>query len=332
MIAGDFQLATVSYAGCTPFPAFIKNGRAVALEAFSELDPTTFGGLTNITFDHMFTQWDSVYATLCKLSQDCNDKLSPWWESQAQPLEHFTIHAPYTPRQVFCTVGNYIGGAIEAGLDNQTSSEADTRAAVAERQKHGAPYVCTKLPSAIIGPTDPIELNPYAEKADWEVELGVIIGRGGQFIDAANANEHIAAYTVVNDITARDYVNREDVPGMGTDWLRAKCSPGYLPMGPYIVPAPFVPSQTDVELKLALNGEVMQNERVSDMIFSIPEQIAYISRYIRLQPGDLICSGSPAGFGLHYNRFLSDGDVVEASAAGLGTQRNPVIAATTNET
>jgi len=327
MIAGEYQLARASYAGCSPFTIFIKGERAVALHAVSQFDQYSFSWLSEAELNPLFSDWDTVNSTLLQLSRECDEGLSDWWQSHSQPLELFAIQAPFIPRQVFCTVGNYVGGAIEAGLDSKTSSKADTLAAVAERRKTGAPYVCTKLPSAIIGPNDPIVLNPYAEKADWEVELGVIIGKGGQFIEVENANDHIAAYTVVNDITARDYVNRQDVPGMGTDWLRAKCSPGYLPMGPYIIPAQFVASQDDVELTLSLNGDVMQNERVSDMIFNIPEQIAYISRFIRLQPGDLICTGSPAGFGLHYDRFLSPGDVVEASAHGLGTQRNPVKAA-----
>jgi 2-keto-4-pentenoate hydratase/2-oxohepta-3-ene-1,7-dioic acid hydratase in catechol pathway len=108
---------------------------------------------------------------------------------------------------------------------------------------------------------------------------------------------------------------------LGTDWLRSKGQPGFLPLGPYFVPSAFVPEPHRLKMRLTVSGRVMQNETTADMLFGIERQIEYISRYARLLPGDIICTGSPAGNGTHYNRFLREGDVMEAEIEGLGRQR-----------
>jgi 2,4-didehydro-3-deoxy-L-rhamnonate hydrolase len=112
---------------------------------------------------------------------------------------------------------------------------------------------------------------------------------------------------------------------MGTDWLLGKSSPSYLPMGPFLVPAAFVNNPQDLGLTLKLNGQVMQDASSSDMIFDIARQIEYISAHVQLWPGDLIMTGSPAGNGTHYKRFIQPGDVIESTITGLGTQRNPCV-------
>jgi len=114
---------------------------------------------------------------------------------------------------------------------------------------------------------------------------------------------------------------------LGSDWLHAKNSPGYFPIGPMLVPKEFVPDPHDLAIQLRLNGKLMQDERSSDMIFDIPRQIEVLSTYARIMPGDVLATGSPAGNGTHYNRYLRPGDVMEVSVEGLGTQRTRCVAA-----
>jgi 2-keto-4-pentenoate hydratase/2-oxohepta-3-ene-1,7-dioic acid hydratase in catechol pathway len=118
---------------------------------------------------------------------------------------------------------------------------------------------------------------------------------------------------------------RGDLPRLGSDWLQSKNAPGFLPMGPWFVPAAFVPDPYKLRLNLTLNGETMQDELVADMLFDIETQIEYISRYALLLPGDVICTGTPAGSGMRYKRFLMPGDVMEATAPGFGTQHTECV-------
>jgi 2-keto-4-pentenoate hydratase/2-oxohepta-3-ene-1,7-dioic acid hydratase in catechol pathway len=191
-----------------------------------------------------------------------------------------------------------------------------------DRALSGKPFVFTKLPSSILAPFDIVLLPPEIKLPDWELELGVIIGKPARRVSLENAFDYVAGYTVVNDITARDLVNRADMPEMGMDWMASKSAPGFLPMGPYLTPTQFVANPQDLTITLKLNGETMQNESTSDMIFTVARLIEYISSHVQLLPGDLICTGSPAGNGMHYKRFLTDGDILEGSITGLGTQRN----------
>jgi 2-keto-4-pentenoate hydratase/2-oxohepta-3-ene-1,7-dioic acid hydratase in catechol pathway len=210
--------------------------------------------------------------------------------------------------------------------------DADARRAYAEKviaeRLQGAPYACFKLPSTVIGPTDTLEIPRHTQRLDWELELGVVIARGGRHVSRSNAMSHVAGYVLVNDITARDLVRRTDVPAMGTDWLQSKNGPGFLPMGPYLVPAACLPDPYSLQLTLTLNDRRMQHGLVSDMLFDIATQIEYISQYVQLLPGDVLCTGTPAGCGTHYKRYLQPGDVMHASAPGLGSQHTPCVTET----
>jgi 2-keto-4-pentenoate hydratase/2-oxohepta-3-ene-1,7-dioic acid hydratase in catechol pathway len=159
---------------------------------------------------------------------------------------------------------------------------------------------------------------------DWELELGVVIGRRAHRVSAADAFDYVAGYTIVNDVTARTLVPRNDIAMMGTDWFRAKNQPTFFPTGPYVVPKRFVPDPAKLRIRLSLNGKVMQDALADDLLFDIPSLIAYASSVAVLQPGDLLITGSPAGNGSHWGRFLKDGDVMEAEISGLGTQRSTV--------
>ena len=169
-------------------------------------------------------------------------------------------------------------------------------------------------------------LARHATQPDWELELAVIIGKPARHVRRENALDYVAGYTIVNDITNRDLVFRKDAGTWERTGSRPKASPGYLPIGPYLVPAAFVADPQNLQITLKLNGQMMQDESTADMIFGVARIIEYLSKHVQLWPGDLIATGSPAGNGTHYNRFLKPGDVMEGSITGLGTQRNPCIA------
>jgi len=181
----------------------------------------------------------------------------------------------------------------------------------------------------VTGPFDSVVVPYDARKPDWELELGVVIGRRARRVSRDNALDYVAGYTVVNDITLREKVFRRksDSPELGMDFTVSKGAPTFLPMGPYLVPAAFVGDPQKLRVMLKLNGDVMQNEETADMIFTVARLIEYVSSGVELQPGDVICTGSPAGNGMHYNRFIQEGDVLEGCITGpaieLGTQRNP---------
>ena len=141
-----------------------------------------------------------------------------------------------------------------------------------------------------------------------------------------DALNYLAGYTIANDLTDRATVFRRDMPAIGTDWLRSKNAPGFTPLGPWLVPAGFVKDPGNLRLTLKLNGEVMQDESTKDMIFGVARLISYISQSARLLPGDLVLTGSPAGNGMHWGRLLRDGDLIESTITGLGTQRTRCVA------
>lgn len=256
-------------------------------------------------------------------------------DAKAINLADLTIKAPVIPRQIFCSGANYRKHVIELTLKQPDPAHAhltpEERAEqVAKmmdaRAETGTPFAFVKLPSAVTGPFDQIILPRGAKEVDWELELAVVIGKGGRHISKADAFSHVAGYSVANDITARDRVYRPDLKAIGTDWLASKCAATFLPLGPWITPSRFVPKPDDLQLTLRLNGDIMQNDNSGDMIFSIARQIEYISSYVTLLPGDIICTGSPAGNGTHYQRFLQPGDVVEGEITGLGLQRLTCVA------
>jgi 2-keto-4-pentenoate hydratase/2-oxohepta-3-ene-1,7-dioic acid hydratase in catechol pathway len=243
--------------------------------------------------------------------------------------------APLDPGQILQAGANYRKHVVDIVIselddDSQGRTPAEKRAfaetMMDDRAATGDPYVFFGAPSAVCGPLDDIVLpvRPGAEH-DWELELAVVIGRGGHRIGRAQAMEHVAGYTIVNDITSRDLVYRNDLPKLGTDWLAAKNSPTFLPTGPVIVPAEFVDDPMNLRVTLRHNGTVRQDESTADMIFDVARIIEYTSHRIALRAGDLILTGSPAGNGAAWGVFLRDGDVIEAEITGLGRQRNRCV-------
>ena len=228
--------------------------------------------------------------------------------------------ANYREHIIQMSVAHGLGstGASPERLRQEAAAEID------ERVRTGDPYVWTGIPSAVSGAYDEIRLPDVGTDVDWELELGVVIGRTAHRVSVHEALDYVAGYTIVNDLTARSLVPRDDMAKIGTDWFRAKNQPGFFPTGPWLVPARFVPDPAALRMRLTLNGRVMQDATTEDLAFDVPSLLSYTSSIAILQPGDLLITGSPAGNGSHWKRFLTDGDVVESTIEGLGSQRNVV--------
>lgn len=176
----------------------------------------------------------------------------------------------------------------------------------------------------IIGPGDTIELPAYSKAIDWEIEVAMVIGKTARNVSIEDAMDHIAGYTILNDLSARDLMKRDDVPFV-FDWIGQKCFDTAAPMGPWIVPADQIGDPLSLDLKLWVNDILKQDSNTANMYFNYAEQISYLSEHITLNPGDVISTGTPAGVGMPNNDFLSDGDRVKIVIEGIGELSNPVI-------
>jgi 2-keto-4-pentenoate hydratase/2-oxohepta-3-ene-1,7-dioic acid hydratase in catechol pathway len=184
------------------------------------------------------------------------------------------------------------------------------------------PAFFSKSPTTVIGPYDRIPLHAgVTEKLDWEVELGVIIGKGGTNIKEADAFKHVFGFTVINDVSARE-IQRQH----GQQWFKGKSLDGTCPMGPWIVTNDEVPSPHGLRLTSRVNGVIKQDSNTSYMYFKVPRIIAELSAGLTLEPGDIISTGTPAGVGHARTppEFMKAGDVLETEVAGLGLLRNRI--------
>ena len=271
--------------------------------------------------------WDTSSALLGDLAAD---RSSGRWHR----LDDVHVLAPLEPRQILQAGANYRKHVIDLAVSHADIAKGRTEdqvreetAAMMDRRKaEGIPYFFIGLPSAVTGPYDVVTLPGYSERHDWELELAAVIGRRAFRVGPDEALDHVAAYVIVNDLTTRDLVFRRDMPEIGTDWFRSKNAPGFLPLGPWLVPSVFVGDPQSVHLTLILNGQTMQDESAADMLFTVAELVSAASQTTPLLPGDLVLTGSPAGNGAHWGRLLRDGDVMESTITGLGTQRTRVVA------
>ncbi|MDH2431743.1 fumarylacetoacetate hydrolase family protein [Pokkaliibacter sp. MBI-7] len=183
------------------------------------------------------------------------------------------------------------------------------------------PVIFGKWTSAIVGPDDDVLIPRGSEKTDWEVELGVVIGDGGSYIDEADAMKHVAGFCVINDISEREY----QLERAGT-WDKGKGCDTFGPTGPWLVTADEVGDFNNLSIWLEVDGERLQNGNTSTMVFKVPELIAYCSRFMSLQPGDIISTGTPPGVGLGFKppRYLKGGEVMRLGIDGLGVQQQRV--------
>jgi 2-keto-4-pentenoate hydratase/2-oxohepta-3-ene-1,7-dioic acid hydratase in catechol pathway len=186
------------------------------------------------------------------------------------------------------------------------------------------PIIFSKASSALSGAFDPVIIPRNSSKGDWEVELGVVIGKRALYVSEDDALDHVAAYCTVNDVSERAFqLERQG------QWIKGKSAPTFGPVGPYLVTADEVPDPQRLRVSLDLNGERVQDSNTDDMIFTVRQIISHMSQFMELMPGDIIATGTPSGVGMGMKpqRFLKPGDVMEVEVEGLGRQRQEVVAA-----
>jgi len=301
-------------------PWLVHEGHAAPLASVGDHLTLAHAG----SIDDLLTHWHAVAGDLRELTED--DRTANAIDRRGLDVAELAVVAPVRPRQAFCTIGNYAGQVVEAAVDagdGPCGRDADrrrreARESVDRRRLDGEPYICLTSPHRVGGPRDVLRLPVEVDTLDWEVEIAAVIGPGAPA--AAGSDGVVAGYCLANDLTIRSEVLRHDIPLLASDWIRSKGLRGSLPLGPWFVPAWQVPDVSALRLQLHLNGEVMQDELAADMIFDVDRQLDYLGRHAVLGAGDVLCTGSPAGFGAHYRRFLRPGDQVRAGVAELGEQ------------
>jgi 2,4-diketo-3-deoxy-L-fuconate hydrolase len=185
------------------------------------------------------------------------------------------------------------------------------------------PVLFNKAPSSVVGPDDAILLPPGSQKTDWEIELAIVMSEPAWQVTEAEAMTSVAGFTICHDVSEREYQIER-----GGQWTKGKSAPSFGPIGPWLVTPDEVPDVHDLAMQLCVNGETMQCENTRTMIFSVTFLVAYISRFMKLEPGDVITTGTPPGVGLGMKppRFLKPGDVVELAIDRLGRQRQEIKA------
>ncbi len=204
----------------------------------------------------------------------------------------------------YCIGLNYAKHAAESGMDIPKE-----------------PILFSKATSALSGPFDPVLIPRNSTKTDWEVELGVVIGKTASYVSEKDALSYVAGYCTINDVSERAFQIER-----GGQWIKGKSAPTFGPVGPYLVTADEVSDPQNLSLSLRVNGDVMQNSSTGDMVFSVAEIISHMSQFMELRPGDIIATGTPEGVGMGFKpqRFLKKGDVMELEVEGLGTQKQVV--------
>ena len=244
------------------------------------------------------------------------DALTPASLDRLRGIDPASLPLVDAPRQGACLsrVPTFHAIGLNYGLHADESGMAHPK----------EPIVFSKASSCLAGPNDPLTIPKDSVKTDWECELGVVIGQVTEHVSEAEALSRVAGYCVVNDVSEREWQQER-----GGQWVKGKSAPGFGPTGPWLVTADEIPDPQALRIWLTLNGgEGKQDSNTSDMIFSVAEIISYLSRFMRLVPGDLICTGTPSGVGMGMKpqRFLRPGDVLELGVEGLGSQRQEAVA------
>jgi 2-keto-4-pentenoate hydratase/2-oxohepta-3-ene-1,7-dioic acid hydratase in catechol pathway len=275
-------------------------------------NPEQLGDLLSVI--HSAAEPDSYYARL-KQAIEQNENGFAAAKLQAKDLK---LESPLTrPGKIICLAGNYRAHIVESGFVAPDTSAIFT------------PQLFLKPATTLIGDGDDIVLADQNNTVGWETELAVIIGKRGRNIPAEDAYDHVFGYTILNDVSERGLNSRLEnrtKREMDTffDWLAGKWFDGFAPCGPWIVTADEIDDPHNLEITLTVNGQTRQQGNTRDMMFRIPEQIAYISSIMTLEPGDIISTGTPVGAGVGGKASLRDGDEMVCEIESIGTLRNKV--------
>ena len=217
-----------------------------------------------------------------------------------------------------CVCKESIGKIICIGLNYSDHAEETGQKVPPE------PIIFAKATSAVIGPNDDVEIPKKSVKSDWEVELGVIIGKEAKYISESESQSHIAGYCVINDLSEREF----QIEHSG-QWVKGKSCDTFGPIGPYLVTTDEVPDPQNLKMWLEVNSKMMQNGSTSTMVYGVNFLISYLSQFMSLQPGDIISTGTPPGVGMGMKPqvFLKAGDVMKLGIEGLGEQTQKTIQA-----
>jgi len=224
-----------------------------------------------------------------------------------------TAPLPKPRRNIFCVGKNYFEHAREfagSGFDSSAKSGGDIPA---------FPIYFSKVPESVVGPDAAVEMPAASSAIDYEAELTVVIGKGGKGISKADALKHVWGYTIINDVTARDWQGRH------SQWLLGKSFDTFCPMGPWLVSADELDG-THTRVRCYVNDELRQDAATTDLIFDIPTLIETLSAGITIYPGDLIATGTPVGVGIGFKppKYLKSGDMLRVEIDGIGALSNPV--------
>jgi 2-keto-4-pentenoate hydratase/2-oxohepta-3-ene-1,7-dioic acid hydratase in catechol pathway len=282
------KLVTFRRAGKAPEPGVVLGTRVVSL---------TGAGIPDVI-------------SLLAKGEEARAQIENWIYSPpagaVAALESVKLMAPVPrPPKLICVGLNYRDHAIESGMEIPK-----------------VPTIFNKFPSVVVGPGDDIVLPKVSSRPDYEAELAFVIGRGGRHIPAARWQDHVFGYTIVNDVSARDYQLAT------TQWLMGKTFDTFAPMGPWIVSADEIADPHTLDIGLSIGGEVLQNSNTRELIFKIPDLVAYLSSVVTLEPGDVVATGTPSGVGFARKppRYLKAGEEVVVRIQGIGELRNPVVA------
>lgn len=250
------------------------------------------------------------------VSDIAGDTLSPQSIARLQDIDPSSLPLVEGALRLGACVGQ-VGKFICIGL-NYADHAAETGAAIPAE-----PVVFSKWTSAIVGPNDDIEIPRNSRKTDWEVELGVVIGKGGRYISESDALEHVAGYCVINDVSEREFQLER-----GGTWDKGKGCDTFGPLGPWLVTRDEIADPHHLDMWLEVDGKRYQNGNTRTMIFQIPKIISYLSQFMSLQPGDVISTGTPPGVGLGIKPepvYLRAGQQIRLGITGLGEQNQRTV-------
>jgi|TARA_B100001996_G_scaffold315379_1_gene258217 2-keto-4-pentenoate hydratase/2-oxohepta-3-ene-1,7-dioic acid hydratase in catechol pathway len=254
----------------------------------------------------LVSDWDNENVTIEKLNEIKSMDIS-----SLPKVENFDGIAP-------CVCKKSVGKIICIGLNYSDHAEETGMKVPPE------PIIFFKATSAIIGPNDDVIIPKNSQKSDWEVELGIVIGKEAKYISESESQDHIAGYCVVNDLSERAF----QIERSG-QWVKGKSCDTFGPIGPYLVTKDEIPDPQNLKLWLELNGKRVQDGSTATMVYGVNFLVSYLSQFMSLHPGDIISTGTPPGVGMGMNPqvFLKPGDVMELGVEGLGTQKQKTVAA-----
>ena len=246
-------------------------------------------------------RWDTAWPALTKAAATAKG---------GRALASVRLAAPVArPGAIYCAGANYGDHQREMG---------------GEVHKPQDPWFFVKSSTSVIGPGEDIRLPAFSKMVDWEAEIALVIGRAARNVPAEKALDCLAGYTILNDLSARDFIKREGSHFV-FDWVGQKCFDTSAPTGPWITPADAVPDPDDMSIELRVNGVIKQDSNTSRIVHNFVEQIVYLSSRITLHPGDLIATGTPSGVGMGRGEFLKPGDEVRIAIGGCGELVNKCV-------